>query len=165
MKNVQDLINKSISPITAEIMNFKRGAFSPLVTWSSEIKPKAEFKALKLVKTTTAQIRAGINYANMQSVKDAIANDERGEVGPLPWGEWENFGYTITHKGERYVRLTPTLNSKPSVIFSVNGKQVSRSEFAAYLTPSDSKKLLNPEPPACFTVKERGLIGIGQLES
>ena len=164
--DIQTLVDTTLanlSPVTAEIMNFRKGAFSPLVTWTSEVKPAAAHKGVQLVKTTTACIRAGIDYANMKSVKDGIESGERGEVGPLPWGEWEVFGYTIQHKGQRYVRLTPAGNNKPTTVFQVDGKTVSRAEFAEYLTPSDKEKLLNPVPPACFCVKENSLLGIGEL--
>ena len=76
-------------------------------SWVSPKKPSAAHKAHKLEKRSSGLFRAGISFANLSSVKDAIEAGEREEVGPLPWGVWEQFPYTITHKGATYFRLTP----------------------------------------------------------
>ena len=113
-------------------------------------KPAASFKGTTLEKLTTGVFRAGINFANLQSVKDGIASGERGEVQPLPWGEWELFPYVIRHKDSHYLRLYPAKNAKLEVTYLVNGKAVDKETFNGFLTPSDAKA---PEKFECFTVK------------
>jgi len=165
MKNVETLIhatlaNVPLSPITREIMNWKKATHLPLVTWASEVKPAAEFKDMSLSKQVSATLRAGITYENMK------VNEDK-ETGPLPWGEWENVNYTIAHKGQRYVRLTPSASKgqRPTSRFFADGVEVTREAFAAYLTPSEAKKLLEGESPTCFNVKESNLIGLGEIEA
>ena len=60
-------------------------------TWVSPKKPAAAHKAKRLEKRTSGTFRAGITFAKLGSVKDGIRDGERGEVGPLPWGEWNSF--------------------------------------------------------------------------
>lgn len=172
MKNVESLIhstlaNVPLSPITREIMEWRKATHLPLVTWASEVKPAAAHADVKLSKQVSATLKAGINYSNTKTIKEGIENGERDEVGSLPWGEWENVNYTIAHKGARYVRLYPSAakNQTPTSRFFADGKEVTRQEFAAYLTPSDAKKLFSGETPACFCVKESNLIGLGEVES
>lgn len=147
--------------------------------WKSTPKPKAEFKNILLEKKTVAVVQAGVNYANLSSVKDAIAAGERGEVQELPFGTWyidpltnkSWFPYVITHrakgsdKDEFYLRLYPSqgINHKAHSVFYVDGKEVTKEEFAKYLTNSEANKLLNPNPedrPLCFTIKLNNLIDL-----
>lgn len=133
--------------------------------WKSNPKPAATFKAFNLEKITESVVRAGVNFANLSSVKDAIAAGERGEVQSLPWGEWKQFPYIIEHKGSEYIRLYPSdgINHYPKSMFFVNGEEVDKQTFAGYLTPSEAKKLLDPENndrPECFTIKANNILGI-----
>ena len=145
--------------------------------WKSNPKPKAEFKNILLEKNTVAVVQAGVNYANLSSVKDAIAAGERGEVQELPFGQWyvdpltnkSWFPYVITHrpkdsdKDEFYLRLYPSNgnNHIPKSIFYVDGEEVSKEKFATYLTNSEAKKLLNSEErPLCFTIKLKNLMDL-----
>ena len=132
------------------------------VSFQSEKKPAAAHKGTSLVKQTTGVFRAGINFANLKSVKDGIANGERGEVQPLPWGEWVKFPYLISHKGESYIRLYPAVNGKVIVTYLVNGSPVDKDTFNGYLTPSDARR--PDEPIECFTVKLNNVISIADIE-
>ncbi len=138
--------------ITKKIISARNGSFQS-VTWKSNPSPAAAHKAHKLEKLTTATVRAGIDFSNLDTVKNAIANCERKEVGELPWGKWENFPHTILHKDSRYVRLYPS--GKPDTVYFVDGEIVSREEFEKFLRPSDCGK---NEAIECFTVKEENLI-------
>lgn len=132
--------------------------------WKSNPKPAAAHKSVLLEKITSAVCRAGIDYANLGVVKDAINNGERGEVESLPWGEWKKFPYIIEHKGVEYIRLYPSdgTNHFPTSNYFVNGEKVTKEDFAQYLTPSEAKKLLEPnddDRPLCFTVKRENILG------
>lgn len=154
------LANFPLSPITLAVMDWRKGATLPVVTWASEVKPAAAHKSVKLSKQVSVVLKAGIAYENMK------ANEGR-ETGPLPWGEWENLNYTIAHKGARYVRFTPSHKPehKPKTRFFTMDCEVSRKEFASFLTPSDAAKLFSSEVPTCFNVKEANLIGLGEIEA
>lgn len=132
------------------------------VRWESTPKPAAAFKTISLSKITEGICRAGIDYSNLSAVKTGIENGERGEVESLPWGEWKQFPYIITHKGTDYVRLYPSIH-KPKSVFLVEGKEVTKEKFATYLTPSEASKLLNPKDediPLCFTIKANNILSI-----
>ena len=160
--------SKSLSAemIKDKILN-SRGQFVK-VKWKSNPSPAAPFKKTHtLEKVTEGVVRAGIDYANLSSVKDAIASGSRGEVQPLPFGEWISFPYLIKHrpKGSEedviYVRLYPSIHI-PKSLYYVNGENVDKETFATFLTPSESKKLLEPTDnrPECFTIKEHNILGI-----
>ena len=129
------------------------------VTFKSNPKPAAAFKGVSLEKVTSMCVRTGVDFSNLTSVKEGIANGERGEVQSLPWGVWAKFPFIISHKGEEFVRLTLAANSKPSTIFKVDGLEVSREEFSKFLTPSDAKG--SDKPVEVLTVKMKNLITIG----
>jgi hypothetical protein len=129
------------------------------VAFKSTKKPAAAFKGTELTKVSSGVFRAGIDFSNLTSVKDGIANGERDEVGSLPWGEWVSFPYLIAHKGEQYVRLYPSVGHKVEVKHFVNGKEVSKDEFNSFLTPSDAKP--SDKPLECFTVKATNIVSVG----
>jgi hypothetical protein len=134
------------------------------VCWRSFPKPAAAHKGVVLEKTTSAVCRAGIDFSNLGVVKEAIANGERGEVEPLPWGEWKKFPYIIEHKGVEYIRLYPSnaANQFPTCRYFVDGVEVSKEAFSCYLTPAEARKLLAPveeDKPLCFTIKRENVIG------
>lgn len=143
--------------------------------WKSNPKPAAAHKGILLEKKTVAVVQAGVNYANLSSVKDAIAAGERGEVQELPWGQWYTdkltgkswFPHVIEHKDELYLRLYPSNgnNHKTNSVFYADGVEVTKEEFAKYLTNSEANKLLNPSPedvPLCFTIKLNNLLDLPQ---
>jgi hypothetical protein len=127
------------------------------VSFQTEKKPAAAHKGNTLQKFTTGVFRAGINFANLGSVKDAIANGERGAVQPLPWGEWQQFPYVIKHKESFYLRLYPAKNAKVETTYLVNGQITTKADFDSYLTPSDAK---SPDKFECFTVKCENVIAL-----
>lgn len=131
-----------------------KGQFAS-VTFKSNPKPAAEFKGTNLEKVVTNTFRAGVNFANLASVKEGIANNERGEVQPLAWGEWVNFPFVIAHKGERFLRLT-SAGKKAFVVFKVNGVVVSKEEFESFLVPSARSE--NKTPTEVISIKESNLI-------
>jgi hypothetical protein len=130
-------------------------------TFKSEKKAAAAFKGVKLEKLIEGTFRAGINFANLGSVKEGIESGERGEVQPLPWGTWLQFPYTISHKEEIYVRLYPTENCKLKVTYLVDSVEVEKDKFLSFLTPSEQARANEGERPECITVKKSNLLKLG----
>ena len=130
-------------------------------TFKSEKKPSASFKGVRLEKLIEGTFRAGINFANLGSVKEGIASGERGEVQPLPWGTWLKFPYLISHKEETYVRLYPTENCKLKATYLVDGVEVTREKFLSFLTPSEQARANEGERPECITVKKSNILKLG----
>ncbi len=144
----------------------KTKGFYVMVKWKSTQLPKAAFKEHKLENRTSAICRAGIQYQNLQEVKEAVANGERGEVQSLPWGEWKKYPYTIEHKNKEYYRLYPTKsrNQKPNVKYFVDNKEVDKEEYASYLTPSKAKELWEPKEKLCFNIATENILGTEEFE-
>jgi hypothetical protein len=156
--------------ILMNILNAK-GQFVKAV-WKSNPTPAGAHKKAGVVleKRTTAVCRAGVNFANLSSVKEGIESGERGEVQPLSWGEWwvdDNdrnwFPYIIKHtpKGsvdeQFYIRLYPT-ETRPNCVYFVNNQEVDRETFASYLTPSEAAKMTSEDRPECFTIKKDNIL-------
>lgn len=147
--------------------------------WVSEKKPAAKHKGVKLEKHCSGVFRAGINFSNLGYVIDGIRDGERGEVQPLPWGQWKQFPYVIEHKGSDYIRLYPPAKTltqedgttkrvsdwsaaRMTVEYKVDGKTVDKATFLSYLTPSDAKS--DDNPPECITVKAENLLRLCESE-
>jgi hypothetical protein len=156
------------SPLTADtiIQNLlsSKGQFRRAI-WKSNPSPAAAHKKAGIVleKKTSAVVRAGINFANLSSVKIGIEEGTRGEVQELPWGTWVQFPYVIEHKDSYYLRLYPS-DTKSTTMYFVNDEEVDKDTFASYLTPSESAKLYTGEKPECFTVKRDNIIGMEEFE-
>ena len=135
-----------------------KGQFVKAVWKSNPTSAAAHKKAgIVLEKHTSALCRAGINFANLSSVQQGIEEGTRGEVQELPWGQWKVFPYIIEHKEAEYIRLYPT-DSKCETLYYVNGVEVDRNAFSAYLTPSDAAKMTSGEKPECFTIKRENIL-------
>ena len=81
------------------------------VAWRSILKTRKDFPGL-VEKVVCAVVSAGTDYANRKSVREAIDNGEREEVGALPWGQWLQFPHVIAHTNKagdynEYIRLYP----------------------------------------------------------
>jgi len=151
-------INQVLSVVTAV-----SGQHIP-VTFQSEGKPSAQFKGVKLRKVTSGAFRAGIDFANLGEVKEAIARGERGEVEPLPWGEWALFPFHITHKEKSYIRLYPAsggMIQAPKVTYFMGEQEITKEEYQSMLPPSSRKSSDKP----CFVVESGNILSIGKTET
>lgn len=112
--------------------------------WRRAAKVRAGIAA-EVIKQTETAIRAGIDYANLGIVKEGIETGERGEVQPLPWGNWGEFPFIILHtpKGAtevcEYLRLYPSSNGDacPRVSFTVDGKEASADQVWPLVTAGE----------------------------
>ena len=87
MSNTTKTQSLTAQQILERILNAK-GNFVKAV-WKSNPNPAAAHKKAGIVleKHTSAVCRAGINYANLSAVQNAIEAGERpSEIGPLPFG-------------------------------------------------------------------------------
>jgi hypothetical protein len=133
-----------------------------LATWQRAAKT---FKDCPMViaKRTSAWVRAGIEYANLAVVKEAVASGERDEVEGLKWGEWIQYPFVIGHKGQEYVRLYPASfdNLKPIVAWTIDNRPASYEEVEPYLLASEKRKD-DEDKPLCFTLKADSVISIAE---
>ena len=132
------------------LQTLRKGSFA-IARIVSEKKPLRAYSDYKITKVTLCTVRAGIEYSNLKEVK-AFADGHKG----LPWGEWETYPYSITHKGNRYLRLY--LGNAIKVIYFIDGVKVSANK-AKFMLPVARAKSVKP---LCITVKESGLVSLKQ---
>ena len=143
-----------------EAVQSKKGQFIEL-SFQSQGEPSAEHKHRALTKVSKGIYRTGVDFANLSSVKEAIAKGERGEVQPLSWGVWKVFPFIIGHKGNDYCRITTSPSHTPSVSYFVDGVEVSKEHYLSLLPPSKRKP---SEPSEVFTIKAENIIKVGGLD-
>jgi hypothetical protein len=98
------------------------------VEWQTEVTPAAKWRKHTLTKISRAVAMTGVEYKS-------LAVNEDAETGALPWGEWSQYPYVVTHKGGEYLRIY-TVDGSVKTHYFVDGIDVSRDEFLGYLTPS-----------------------------
>lgn len=105
------------------------------------------------------QCRIGVNYDNIQSVKDKREDGTLPEENAgLPWGEWEVFPYVIAHKGEKYLRCSTvdSGNMYPPTFMS-DGKQIGVDEVRNMAYASEFS---NKDGQDVFNIKVSSIVGM-----
>jgi hypothetical protein len=89
-------------------------------------------------KVTSLVVRGGIDYDNMKVVQEGREDGSLPkENAGLPWGEWAEFPYHITHKGQEYARFYPASGIDiatgkefiPHVEYFLNGNPVEKKDI------------------------------------
>lgn len=150
------------SAIVAELVGHK-GQHVP-IQWARTLKTLRNVSEV-ITKRTTCYVRAGIEYANLKSVREAIAEGERGEVGPLRGADqWVEYPFIIrnANTGELKVRLYPaTFQNLPRrTEYFIDGRPATFDEVRPLCRASEFPTP-GGEPPACFTVKAADVLGVG----
>jgi hypothetical protein len=136
------------------------------VSFKSEGKPSKDFKGVKLEKRTEGTYRVGINFENLKGVREGIESGERGEVQAPKGKKWVVFPFHLQNLAETtdYLRLyfpTGGFIQRPSVVYYVDGQEVSKEVYNSYLTASDAKPKERDPNLDCFDVKMENVISIG----
>lgn len=146
-----------MNPLTQKLLNAK-GQFVGAL-WARPMKVRAGVAAT-VTKTVLTTVQVGVDYDNRQVVQEARANGDAPKVNAgLPWGVWENFPHTITHKGERYVRLYPVkdANGNPracKTVYRINGVRATKAQVEALCPKSEFSSGGATE---CYTLNEKNL--------
>lgn len=152
-------------------------------TWESTVPCLKQYAGqVQVIKRTNAHVIAGVSFANRKEVREAIELGLRGGVQPLPWGEWSDYPFLITHKGETYVRLFPptdaqaeTFNLRHESEWYVTSQDASYYPESANQMPGTrlpisqeqamvycgSKAAPRDDKPSCFCVKCSNVVSIG----
>ena len=147
-----------------EVLRGRAGQFVKIEYFTTPT-PAAAHKGRALKKTTTMVVKTGVAFENLTSVKLAIAAGERGEVQPLAWGEWELFPYLITHRGAEYLRVTiDGVPNRAQSTYEVDGKEVSRADFLAFLTPAKRAEAESGDRPEVLTIKVPNVISLAGID-
>lgn len=120
--------------------------------------PKKLNAGIVLEKETKGAFKAGINYANIKEVREAIEAGERGPVQAPKGRKWKQFPHILESEktGEELVRLYPASgdNQHPSVVYRVNGNEVTKEDFVSYLPESKRQS----EAKICFDLKVANIL-------
>ena len=113
-----------------------------IVTVKTERALKVRKDKPAVMKASEFQCRVGVNYDNIQAVKDKRADGTLpAENAGLPWGEWALFPYVITHKGEYYVRCTVVRNNfRKAPVYTMNGVEISKEEAQVIALASEFRE-------------------------
>ena len=141
-----------------EILESARGSTIARLSTTTAIKPAAKYKETVIEKTTVSSVIlfgtvSAYKNAYLRRVKktallidgnnqQAVDNFELSE----PWHVQADTAYSIRKHGskddgKRY--LFPMFCHSVESVFSINGSKATREEVAVFLTPSESKKLLD----------------------
>jgi hypothetical protein len=123
-----------------------------------------------ITKRTFAYVRAGIDYANLASVREGIESGEREEVQPLPASDvWVEFPFILrnTKTGEDKVRLYPAtftnLAERRRVEYFINGQPATFEQVRPLCRASEFPTSRGGDAPACFTIKAKDVLGVVDL--
>lgn len=96
----------------------------------------------QVYKQSRFQFRVGVDYDNIQSVKDGRENGTLPSANAgLPWGEWEIFPFVIHHKGEYYLRCTSSNTTfKSEVRYIQSGVEIDECEAKVVCLASEFTK-------------------------
>jgi hypothetical protein len=136
-----------------QLLNKKRGTVATLTTLRA-MKVRKDKPAVQ--KLSTFQCRVGVEYDNIQAVKDKRADGRLPAVnGGLPWGEWYDYPHIIEHKGEYYYRCTRVRNSFiPQVTYLQEGQTITKAQAEADCLASEFRGDTDNE---VFTIKVASL--------
>ena len=122
--------------------------------------PKKVNAGIVLEKETKGAFKAGINYANIKEVREAIETGERGPVQAPKGRKWKQFPHILESEktGEELVRLYPASgdNQHPSVVYRVNGNEVTKENFLSFLPESKRQS----EAKICFDLKVANILDV-----
>ena len=114
---------------TADFLSAVKGGIDHFrVEWQTTVRPAAAHKGRDLRKVSSAVCMTGAEYRS-------LAVNNGAQTGDLPWGEWSDYPYVVTHKGQDYARLY-TVDGTIKTIYTVDGEVATRDEFNTFLTPS-----------------------------
>jgi len=144
-----------------ETVSAKKGA-NLSAEWKRPMKVRKSAGDVVVEKITHAVVRGGVDYENIGTVKEGREDGTLPkENAGLPWGEWAEFPFHITHKGTDYLRLYPSsgIDFTPKTQYFLNGEEVGKEIVEPLCLASEFK--VNDQKPTCFTIKAEALVRIG----
>jgi len=112
-------------------------------------------------KVTSIVVRGGIDYDNQKLVKEGREDGSLPEENAgLPWGQWSEFPYHITHKDTDYVRFYSAsgLAFEPKVEYYLDGVQVDKATIQPLCLASEFPN--RQDAPLAMTVKAENVKAI-----
>lgn len=144
------MLLEEIKPILSNV-----SSVSKIISYKSEVKPAAKYKNdVTIVKEVCARVtlfgqpdETTSGYQELVRQRGTGENAENFESSKKTFFEHdEEFYSLIRHKTNGKEYLYCIFEDTLSTDFYLNDNLSTREEVAKYLTPSEAKKLLNPEP-------------------
>ncbi len=115
----------------------------------------------KVEKISRLVVSSGKTYDNQAVVKEGREDGTLpAENAGLPWGDWVEFPYHISHKGTDYVRFYSAsgLSFEPKVEYFLDGVQVDKATIQPLCLASEFPN--RQEAPLAMTVKAENVKAI-----
>lgn len=130
---------------------------------SKELKVRKGQEPITKVSEYTAIV--GGDYEKLEStierrqLQEAAGEEPSAKSGKLPWGEWVEFPYTISHKDETYIRLTKSPESTSKATYFRNGEAITKEEAIEACLASEFPK--TPSETEIFNIKVSSILKVG----
>lgn len=121
---------KQITPLSliSVLANLKGGTMVYL-TSLTDVDVPFYYRLGRVQKFCRQSMQVGCSYENSVNNKlERKGLDRTFRSSHLPWGRWFILNRIIEHKGKYYARFYKTANSKPQVVYLVNGRVATSRE-------------------------------------
>lgn len=140
-----------LTNIQNELSKIKKGTFVNM-SWGKQLKTRKGIEDI-ITKESSGNVRLGINYDNMYTVKD------KREIGELPESnqglkgmQWIQFPYLLQGKNSVHLRVYPTNNNPINAKYYKNGIEITRDEAKEYCLKSEFPNSIGGMPD-CLNIK------------
>lgn len=129
---------------------------------SKEMKVRKGQEPITKISEYTALV--GGDYEKLQStierrqLNEAAGVEPTENSGKLPWGEWVDFPYIISHKDETYIRLTKLPESTGKSTYFRNGIEITKDEAIEACLASEFPK--TPSETEIFNIKVKSILEV-----
>lgn len=147
----------TLAKIQEVLKKYKGGTFTTIVS-QRKAKTYKKCTADILKETVYKGARLGIGYDNMKQTQRG-RNEGRlpSENMGLPWGEWHQYPYLITHKGNWYLRIYADVDKIKTYWFQDN-ERVSKDEIWDVLLASEKKNRSFDDKFLTLTINIKSII-------
>jgi hypothetical protein len=145
-----------MSRFISSIKSIRKGTLMVL-GYKKPLTMRAAFRSQPLYRVWRGTVRPGCNYDELGVVKE-MREDGRlpEENAGLPYGEWDEFPYTIKHNGKIQYRFTRTGGrTLSSVIVDAEGNAVDIELAKTMAVKSEFDK--PAKPPTVMNVREENI--------
>ena len=144
------------SSLKNKLLKIQKGQFHS-VLWERSCKTKKVYGNNVIIKRSSAVVRFGVEYDNIQAVQEKRASGELpAQNSGLQWGQWLLYPYFIKHKDNIYLRCSTVPNTKVKSEYFLNGAKVSFEQVENMLLASEK----NAKKAEVFTINIDNILSI-----
>lgn len=144
------------SSLKNKLLKIQKGQFHSIL-WERPCKIKKAFNGNVIMKRSSAVVRFGVEYDNIQAVQEKRTNGELpAQNAGLQWGEWLMYPYFIKHKNQIYLRCSTVPNTKVKSEYYLNGVKVPFEQVENMLLASEK----NAKKAEVFTINIDNILSI-----